>query len=53
MSGFRRIYPGPGKIVFDGGKNNKYEKSIIEDNESPDCLNVDFNAGSVGTRSGS
>lgn len=52
MSEFRRIYPGPGQILFDGGKNNKYEKSIIEDNESPDCLNVDFDAGSVGTRAG-
>ncbi len=52
MSDFRRIYPGTGKIVFDGGKNNKYEKSIIEDNESPDCLNVVFEAGSVGTRPG-
>ncbi len=52
MSDFRRKYPGPGKIVFDGGKNNKFEKSIIEDNESPDCLNVEFDAGSVGTRAG-
>ncbi len=52
MSQFRRIYPGPGKILFDGGKNNKYEKSIIEDNESPDCLNVVFDQGSVGTRDG-
>lgn len=52
MTGFRRIYPGTGKMTFDGGKNNKYEKSIIEDNESPDCLNVDFDAGSVGTRNG-
>ena len=52
MSDFKRVYPGPGKIIFDGGKNNKFEKSIIEDNESPDCLNVEFDAGSVGTRGG-
>ena len=52
MSEFKRLYPGPGKIVFDGGKNSKFEKSIIEDNESPDCLNVDVDAGSVGTRLG-
>lgn len=52
MSKFSRIYPPQGKIVFDGGKNNKFEKSIIEDNESPDCLNVVFDAGSVGTRNG-
>ncbi len=52
MSDFKRIYPGSGKIIFDGGKNNKFEKSIIEDNESPDCLNVMYDAGSVGTRFG-
>lgn len=52
MSEFRRIYPGKEKILFDGGKNNKFEKSIIEDNESPDCLNVVFDAGSVATREG-
>jgi hypothetical protein len=52
MTGFKRIYPGSAKILFDGGMNNKFEKSIIEDNESPDCLNVDFDAGSVGTRDG-
>ena len=52
MNEFKRVYPGPGKILFDGGKNSKFEKSIIEDNESPDCLNVDFDAGSVGTRYG-
>lgn len=52
MSEFRRIYPGKGKLLFDGGLNTKYEKSIIEDNESPDCLNVVFNAGSVETRDG-
>jgi hypothetical protein len=53
MRNFQRIYPpNSGKLIFDGGKNNKFEKSIIEDNESPDCLNVDFDADSVGTRPG-
>lgn len=52
MRDFKRVYPGTGKIVFDGGKNNKFEKSIIEDNESPDCQDVVFEAGSVGTRPG-
>lgn len=52
MSQFQRVYPPAGKVIFDGGKNNKFEKSIIEDNESPDCLNVEFAAGSVGTRAG-
>jgi len=48
----KRIYPDGGKIVFDGGLNSKYEKSLIENNESPDCLNVVFDRGSVGTRNG-
>ncbi len=52
MSAFRRIFPGESKITFDGGLNTKFEKSLIEDNESPDCLNVAFGAGSVGTRDG-
>lgn len=49
---FRVIFPSDGKNLFDGGLNNKYEKSIIPDNESPDCLNVIFENGSVGTRNG-
>lgn len=53
MSGkFQRLYPGPSRITFDGGLNNKYERSLIEDNESPDCLNVVFSNGGVGTRQG-
>lgn len=52
MSDFNRIYPPKGKITFDGGLNTKYEKSLIEDNESPDCLNVVLGAGSVRTRDG-
>jgi hypothetical protein len=49
---FRVVYPPSGENLFDGGKNNKFERSIIEDNESPDCANVVFDAGSVGTRNG-
>ena len=52
MADFRRIYPSEGKILFDGGLNTKFAKSIIEDNESPDCKNVVFGAGTVETRSG-
>lgn len=52
MSNFRVIFPKSGKGLFDGGKNSKYEKSLIENNESPDCMNVVFDAGSVGTRDG-
>lgn len=50
--GFKRIYPGKARLLFDGGKNSKYERSLIEDNESPDCANVVFDNGSVGTRPG-
>lgn len=52
MKAFRRIYPPSGRQLLDGGKNNKFERSIIQDNESPDCLNVVFSNGSVGTREG-
>lgn len=48
----RRIYPDKGTILFDGGLNTKFEKSIIEDNESPDCANVVFANGAVETRQG-
>lgn len=49
---YKRVYPPRGRIVFDGGLNSKYERSIIEDNESPDCLNVTFENGSVASREG-
>lgn len=48
----RRIYPSRGRLLFDGGLNNKFERTIIEDNESPDCANVIFTAGAVETREG-
>lgn len=53
MSKFEVIYPPTGKVFLDGGKNNKFEKSIIDDRESPDCQNVIFNNGAVATRQGS
>lgn len=52
MAEFRRVYPSEGKILLDGGLNSKYAKSIIDDSESPDCLNVVFGAGTVETRDG-
>jgi hypothetical protein len=47
------VYPKNGRITFDGGLCSKYERSIIPDNESPDCQNVVFNNGAVETRAGS
>jgi len=50
---YKRLYPDQELIVFDGGKDNKFEPSLIPDNESPDCLNVEFVNGAVTTRQGS
>jgi hypothetical protein len=47
------VYPAKGRLKFDGGKNSKFERSIIADNESPDCMNVVFSNGAVETRGGS
>lgn len=47
------VYPKTGRVGFDGGKNSKFEKAIIADNESPDCYNVVFSNGAVATRPGS
>ena len=49
---FARTYPSKNRINFDGGLNNKFEKAIIQDNESPDCANVIFENGAVETRGG-
>lgn len=51
---YRRVYPGTGQgfLLLDGGKNNKYQRSTIQDNESPDCANVVFSNGAVETRQG-
>jgi hypothetical protein len=47
---FRVVYPIE---AFDGGLNNKYDRNIIDDSESPDCLNVVYSdRGGVQTRSG-
>ena len=50
--GFKRTYPNNGRVMFDGGLNNKFERALIPDNESPDCANVIFNNGAVETREG-
>src|SRR3990167_6778826 len=50
---YEAVFPNRGVILFDGGLNTKFEKSIIPDNESPDCLNVVFTNGAVATRPGS
>ncbi len=52
MGLYHRTYPPRGRVNFDGGLNNKYERSLILDNESPDCLNVSFENGAVASRQG-
>lgn len=52
-SNFEVKYPSNGKqITFDGGMNNKFSKQLLEDNQSPDCMNVVFGDRSVETRGG-
>lgn len=51
-SPYRKVYPRTGQLLFDGGKNSKFERSLIEDNESPDCANVVFTNGAVESRQG-
>lgn len=51
-SRYEVIYPARAGVLFDGGLNTKFERSIIPDNESPDCLNVVFTNGAVATRGG-
>jgi hypothetical protein len=46
------IYPKSDRINFDGGLANKFDRSKIQDNESPDCANVVFTNGAVETRGG-
>ncbi len=50
---FDVVYPPKNRTTFDGGLNNKFPRTVIEDNESPDCLNVVFYNGAVETRGGS
>ena len=45
-------YPDRGRIRLDGGLSNKFERNVIEDNQSPECLNVIFDDGAVETRGG-
>jgi hypothetical protein len=49
---YQKVLPNNGRIFFDGGKSNKYDQSLIPNNESPDCANVIFSNGSVETRPG-
>lgn len=51
--GYDIVYPAKGRVTFDGGLNNKYPRSEIADNESPDCFDVVFSNGAVETRAGS
>jgi hypothetical protein len=54
MTGFfDRKYPPSDRILLDGGLNTKFSKTILPDNESPDCANVLFENGAAGTRGGS
>jgi hypothetical protein len=50
--GYDIVYPRNGRITFDGGLNNKFERAAIADNETPDCYNVVFGNASVETRGG-
>lgn len=53
MKNFRRIFPANERQKLDGGLNTKYERSLIDNSESPDCANVAFSNGAVATREGS
>lgn len=50
---FDVVYPPVGRATFEGGLNNKFPRSVIPDNQSPDCLNVVFVNGAAETRGGS
>lgn len=52
MSNFKKFFPSGGRQLLDGGLNSKYAPSIILNNESPDLLNVVFDAGAAQTRKG-
>jgi uncharacterized protein YqkB len=49
---FSITYPGKDRIKFDGGLNNKYDNTVILDNEACDCRNVVFGPGFAATRPG-
>lgn len=48
---FLQIYP-PDPVRLNGGLVNKFAKNLIDDSESPDCLNVMFDEGAAETRWG-
>ena len=50
---FNRRYPARDRVYIDSGLNSKHPKALVQDSESPDCLNVVFEDGAVGTRGGS
>jgi hypothetical protein len=50
---YNKVFPNNARQQLDGGLNTKFERSLIADNESPDCYNVVFGDGAVGTRGGS
>lgn len=52
MSNFKVLFPPNGQQVFDGGQNSKFERTLIENNESPDCLNIVFDGRAIQTRDG-
>ena len=49
---FDIVFPSKGRVKFSGGLNNKYEKQLISDNETPDAFNVVLTADSAQTRGG-
>lgn len=49
----KKLFPAAGgRQLLDGGMNNKFAPSIIDNHESPDSLNVVYDAGAVETRQG-
>lgn len=52
MTRFDIVFPARGRQHIDGGLNTKYERTRINDNESPDALNVIFSDGTVATNPG-
>lgn len=51
-SDFDIVFPSKGRVKFSGGLNNKFDKQLIQDNESPECYNVVLGSDSVETRGG-
>lgn len=49
----KKVFPAQGgRQLLDGGLNDKFAASIINNHESPDSLNVVYDAGAVETRQG-